>query len=82
MKPEFGMENLLASRLVSRSKLPWKLTKRFRYLSFWNVELGVCLFSGLNNSKFSLNPLLGIPPRAPALIDWNMKSVPGKRNSK
>ena len=47
---EFGMENLLASRLVSQSKLPWKFTKRFSYLSFWN------------NSKYSLNPLPGIPP--------------------
>ena len=58
-------------RLVSQRKLPWQLTKRFRYLSFWNGNLGVCLFSGLNNSEFSQNRLPGIPPCTSTASFWS-----------
>ena len=39
---EFGMENLVASRLVSWSKLPWKLPKGF-----------VTSLSGTGNPKYA-----------------------------
>ena len=36
---EFVMENLLASRLGSQSKLPWTLTKCFRFLFLeWKTQ--------------------------------------------
>ena len=34
---------------LALGKLPWKLTKRFHYFCFWNGNLGVCPFSGLNS---------------------------------
>ena len=53
---EFVMENLLASKLGSQSKLPWTLTQSFCYLSFWNVKPGVCLFSGLTQLRVFTKP--------------------------